>query len=63
MKKETAKLIQKMKSYKLLPLLLLALTISSCKKYLDVSPDSAFSSIKTAKDCQLLLNDYLSETE
>lgn len=37
---------------------MLSLILSSCKKYLDVAPDSTQTKAETAEDCQLLLDNY-----
>jgi len=49
-----------MKYFKILVILTLSLSTSSCKKYLDVKKSSGQILIETANDCQLLLNDYKS---
>lgn len=42
----------------LLSILMLSLILGSCKKYLDVAPDSTQTKAETAEDCQLLLDNY-----
>jgi len=47
-----------MKSYQIIPLLLLTLLLGSCEKFLDVKTESSQVFIKTSQDCQRLLDNY-----
>jgi tetratricopeptide (TPR) repeat protein len=51
-------MVQKMKTYQMMIIILAGLLSASCEKYLDVKANSTQVFLKTSEDCQKLLDDY-----